>query len=100
MNALIGVIDFLGFDIPISQPRSWTFAPGAVALSAAREKCEMPGVRKTANLRLIPAVKSLRYSILLRYFIPCPQPLPAGSDIANADILAAIWWHGTAVGRL
>jgi len=43
MNALIGVIDFLGFDVPISQPRSRTFAPGAVALRAARKKVRNAG---------------------------------------------------------
>ena len=43
MNALIGVIDFLGFDVPISQPRIPTFAPGAVALRAARKKVRNAG---------------------------------------------------------
>jgi hypothetical protein len=40
MNALIGVIDFLGFDIPISQPRSRTFAPGTWRLAPQEESAK------------------------------------------------------------
>lgn len=81
MNALIGVIDFLRFDIPISQPRSGTFAPGVVALSAARRKCEMPGRPWTTKLRAIPAAKSSRYSILLRYLFRAPSRSPRAETL-------------------